>query len=186
MIYMPKKPFAHVLIQYFAMFIVALTFLTLSGCATDPNLGMTGKSRNDVLGAFGKPTGSFVLPNPPNPPNLPDLPNGERLQYSRQPYGQQVINFDLDAAGKVAKVSQAMTPAQFALVELDVWRTADVQRAFGKPPMVGQVYSFKGDVWSYRYDFYGTNRQFHVFIDPEGVVRRTQSTDEIERLERVF
>lgn len=172
MLYKRKRQFSHVLIQYFAIFSVATTLLAIVGCATDPSLGMAGSSRNDVLGAYGKPTASFALPN------------GERLQYSRQPYGQQVINFDLDAAGKVAKVSQAMSPAQFALVELDVWRAADVERAFGKPPLVGQVYSFKGDVWSYRYDFYGTNRQFHVFIDSQGIVRRTQSTDEIERVER--
>ena len=173
MIFMQKKPFSHVLLQYFAIFSVASVFLIAGGCATDPNLGMAGKSRSDVLGAFGKPSGSFALPN------------GERLQYSRQPYGQQVINFDLDAGGKVSKVNQAMSPAQFALVELDVWRAADVERAFGRPPMVGQVYSFKGDVWSYRYDYYGTNKQFHVFIDPQGIVRRTQSTDEIEREERL-
>ena len=167
-----KTLFAHVLIQYFAIIIIAILFLAVSGCATDPNLGMAGKSRADVLGAYGKPTGSFALPT------------GERLQYSRQPYGQQVVNFDLDAAGKVVAVSQAMSPAQFALVALNEWRAADVERAFGKPPIRGQVYSFKGDVWSYRYDYYGTNKQFHVFIDPQGVVRRTQSTDEIERIER--
>ena len=167
-----KKPFAHVLIQYLAMFSIATAFLTISGCATDPGLGMANKSRADVLGAYGKPTGTFALPN------------GERLQYSRQPYGQQVINVDLDAAGKVVAVNQAMSPAQFALVGLNEWRAADVERAFGKPPIRGQVYSFKGDVWSYRYDYYGTNKQFHVFIDPQGVVRRTQSTDEIERIER--
>ena len=172
MFYKQKRHFAHVLIQYFAMFNIATVFLIVSGCATDPNMGMAGSSRADVLSAFGKPTGSFALPN------------GERLQYSRQPYGQQVINFDLDAAGKVVAVSQAMSPAQFALVALDVWRAADVERAFGKPPIRGRVYSFKGDVWSYRYDYYGTNKQFHVFIDPQGVVRRTQSTDEIERVER--
>lgn len=172
MFYKQNKPFDHTLIQYFAILNIALLILTTTGCATDPNLGMAGGSKSDVVRAYGNPTGSFTLPT------------GERLQYSRQPYGRQVINFDLDAAGKVAQVSQAMSPAQFALVELDVWRIADVQRAFGKPPMVQQVYSFKGDVWSYRYDYYGTNKQFHVFIDPQGVVRRTQSTDEIERIER--
>ena len=133
---------------------------------------MAGSSRDDVLRAYGKPSANFTLPD------------GERMQYSRQPYGQEVINFDLNAQGKVVAVSQAMAQTQFALVQLDVWRTVDVERAFGRPPIVGQVHSFKGDVWSYRYDYYGVNKQFHVFIDPQGVVRRTQSTEEIYRLER--
>jgi hypothetical protein len=172
MVHTPKRPFSYVLIQYFAILMVAFSISGMSGCATDPNLGMAGGSRADVLRAYGNPTGSFRLPG------------GERLQYSRQPYGQQVINFDLDAQGKVVTVRQTMTPAEFALVELDAWRTADVERAFGKPPIRGQVYSFKGEVWSYRYDDYGNPKQFHLFIDPQGVVRRTQSTDEIQRRER--
>ena len=170
--YVQKMPFSYDSIELFAMFIIASSILAVTGCATDPNLGMAGSSRVAVLNAYGEPTGNFPLPG------------GERLQYSRQPYGQEVINIDLDAEGKVVAVRQAMTSAEFARVELDVWRAADVERAFGKPPMLGQVYSFKGNVWSYRYNFYGTNKQFHVFIDPQGVVRRTQSTDEIERIER--
>ena len=169
---MQKTLFPHVRIRFTAIFIVATAILGASGCATDPNLGMAGSSRSDVLRAWGNPTGRFTLPD------------GERMQYSRQPYGQEVINFDLDAQGKVVAVKQAMSEPQFALVQLDVWRAADVERAFGKPPMVRQVYSFKGDVWSYRYDYYGINKQFHVFIDPEGVVRRTQSTEDIQRVER--
>ena len=154
------------------MISVAIAVFGVAGCASIPDAMAAGTSRDDVLRRYGAPTANIRTPG------------SERLQYSRQPFGQQVYNIDLDAQGKVVSVTQAMTMAQFALVQFDVWRAADVERAFGKPALVAQVYSFKGDVWSYRYDYFGTNKQFHVFIDPQGVVRRTQSTEEFQRLER--
>ena len=165
---MSKQPLARVHIAYVATIIIAIGTLGGAGCARAPGADAAGAPRDDVLRSYGTPTADIRTPE------------GGRLQYSRQPYGQQVYNIDLNADGKVIAVTQALTEAQFARVQLDVWRVADVERSFGKPPMVGQVYSFKGDVWSYRYDYYGTNKQFHVFIDPQGVVRRTQSTEEIE------
>ena len=171
---MPKQPVALVRSAYVAPIIIAIVMLGMLGCASKPDAIAAGASRDDVLRSYGTPTADIRSPG------------GDRLQYSRQPAGRQVYNIDLNADGKVVSVTQALAEPQFAQVQLDVWRVADVERAFGKPALVGQVYSFKGDVWSYRYDYFGTNKQFHVFIDPQGVVRRTQSTDEIERLERDF
>ena len=165
---MPKQPIAPVRSAYLAITSIAIAVLGVTGCASNPDRVAAGASRDDVLRSYGAPTADIRTPG------------GERLQYSRQPAGQQVYNIDLNAEGKVVSVTQAMTEAQFALVQLDVWRVADVVRAFGKPALTGQVYSFKGDVWSYRYDYFGTHKQFHVFIDPQGVVRRTQVTEEIE------
>jgi outer membrane protein assembly factor BamE (lipoprotein component of BamABCDE complex) len=172
---MTKQPAASVHIAYSAIISIAITVFGLfgmSGCASNPDRVAAGATRDEVLRSYGAPTADIRTPG------------GERLQYSRQPFGQQVYNIDLNAEGKVVTVTQALTMAEFARVQLDVWRVADVQLAFGRPALVAQVFSFKGDVWSYRYDYFGTNKQFHVFIDPQGVVRRTQSTDEIERLER--
>ena len=171
---MPKQPVALVHSAYTAIISIVFFALGVSGCASNPDRVAAGASRDDVLRSYGAPTADIRTPG------------GERLQYSRQPFGQQVYNIDLNAEGKVVAVTQALTMAQFALVQLDAWRAADVERAFGRPAMVARVYSFKGDVWSYRYDYYGTNKQFHVFIDPQGVVRRTQSTEEIERFDRDF
>lgn len=171
---MQKQPVALIHSAYIAIISIAIAVLGVAGCASNPDRVAAGASRDDVLRSYGTPTADIRTPG------------AERLQYSRQPFGQQVYNIDLNADGKVVAVTQALTMAEFARVQLDVWRVADVQRAFGKPALVGQVYSFKGDVWSYRYDYFGTNKQFHVFIDPQGVVRRTQSTEEIERLERDF
>ena len=165
---MSKQPLALVGSSWIAAINIAIGMLGVAGCAGNPGTVAAGASRDDVLRSYGTPTADILTPG------------GERLQYSRQPAGPQVYNIDLNAGGKVVSVTQALTEPQFALVQLDIWRVADVERAFGKPALVGQVYSFKGDVWSYRYDYYGIKKQFHVFIDAQGLVRRTQSTEEIE------
>ena len=165
---MPKQPLALVHGAYVAISIIAFCILGLAGCASNPDRVAAGASRDDVLRSYGTPT-AYIRSTA-----------GERLQYSRQPFGQQVYNIDLNAEGKVVAVTQALTMAEFARVQLDVWRVADVERAFGKPALVSQVYSFKGDVWSYRYDYYGIKKQFHVFIDAQGLARRAQSTEEVE------
>ncbi len=145
----------------------AALLLALAGCA-NPDALVAGTSRDQVLARHGKPSADI------------QLPAGERLQYSRQPSGQQVYNVDLDAGGKVVTATQVLTEVQFAKVQLDTWTAADVQREFGKPAMVEGVRSFNGPVWTYRYHYYGTDKQFHFFIDPAGVVRKAHATVEIK------
>ncbi len=152
--------------SYVASFFIVLAG---SGCASNPDHAALGASRADVIGAYGKPTSEFALPS------------GARLQYSRQPYGRQVYNIDLDASGKVASAQQVLTEAQFAQVQAGVWKAADVERAFGKPGMVTQVGNFVGKLWVYRYDYFGNNKLLYVSIDPAGVVREVGMAEEVER-----
>ena len=146
-----------------------MTVVVLGACAANPSGIPIGTSRAATLTALGQPTAVWTLNG------------GERLQYSGQPWGQQVYNVDLDRSGRVVTTSQVMAPAGFAAVQNDVWNTQDILRAFGKPALVAQVHSFDGIVWTYRYaEPFGLNKQFHVFIDTSGRVRRTQMTDEPE------
>lgn len=145
----------------------AALLLGLAGCA-NPDALPAGTSRDQVLARHGQPSADI------------QLPGGERLQYSRQPAGQQVYNVDLDASGKVVSATQVLTEPQFAKVQLDSWTSADIEREFGKPAMVEGVRSFQGPVWTYRYFYYGTDKQFHFFIDPAGVVRKAHATVEIK------
>ena len=80
--------------SYVASFFIVLAG---SGCAPNPDHAALGASRADVISAYGKPSADFALPS------------GARLQYSRQPYGRQVYNIDLDASGKVASAQQVLT-----------------------------------------------------------------------------
>jgi hypothetical protein len=107
------------------------------------------------------------------------MASGTRLQYSTQPSGSVVYNVDLDASGHVVSVQQALQASGFARVAIDHWQTPDVLREFGRPAEVGQVYSFNGQVWSYRYhEFAGALKLFNVYLDGAGVVRRTDSIDD--------
>ena len=153
-------------------FLALMTIMVLSACAGNPDAIPAGTNRGAVLSTWGTPTAIWTLNG------------GERLQYSGQPWGQQVYNVDLDSNGRVVATAQVMTQAAFAAVQVDVWRTQDVLRAFGKPALIARVHSFGGIVWSYRYaEPFGLNKQFHVFIDPTGLVKRTQVTDEPELID---
>jgi hypothetical protein len=162
---MAKSPAIGTKFKGIAMSAALLTGLV--GCA-NPDALVAGTSRDQVLARFGKPSADFKLPD------------GERLQYSRQPAGQQVYNVDLDAGGKVVAATQVLTEPQFARVKLDNWTALDLEREFGKPAQIDGVYSFKGVVWTYRYHYYGTDKQFHFFIDPAGTVRKAHATAEIK------
>lgn len=150
--------------------------LLLAACAGNPDALPSGTPRDKVLATYGMPTAIWPLQAAAG---RSEERGGERLQYSNQPWGQQVYNVDLDSSGRVVATAQVMTQAAFAAVQIDQWRTQDVQHAFGKPALIARVHSFDGIVWSYRYtEPFGLNKQFHVFIDATGLVKRTQVTDE--------
>lgn len=158
---------------------MSLGLLWLAGCAGNPDVLPSGTPRDKVLATYGTPTAIWPLVPSAGHSEGQRVVTGERLQYSNQPWGQQVYNVDLDSSGRVAATAQVMTQAAFAAVQIDTWRTQDVQRAFGKPALIARVHSFDGSVWSYRYaEPFGLNKQFHVFIDATGLVKRTQVTDE--------
>ena len=148
---------------YSAIYFIAIA---LSACASNPDRAPLGNDRQQTIAATGAPT--TVYP----------LGQGERLQYSRQPSGRQVYNLDFDAQGKLVSARQVLTEPDFARVQTGSWQAADIERAFGKPAFIARVASFDGPVWTYRYDYFGTPKLFHVLVDEQGVVSRTQMTEE--------
>ena len=138
----------------------------LAGCAAMPERLVAGTPRADIERALGRPSAVIVLSE------------GTRLQYSRQPAGQQVFNLELDTQGRLRRVDQVMDPAWFARVEVDRWTRDDVLRLFGRPALVERVALFDGDIWTYRYMDVVWPRQFHVHLDRAGVVRKLMHTDE--------
>ncbi len=163
------------ILDWFLISTWSLGLFALSGCAGNPDALPNGTPRDKVLATYGTPTA--IWPQMPGGGQSQEV--GERLQYSKQPWGQQVYNVDLDSRGRVIASTQVMTQTAFAAVQVDTWRAQDVQRAFGKPALVARVHSFDGSVWSYRYaEPFGLNKQFHVFLDATGLVKRTQVTDE--------
>lgn len=144
----------------------ALTALLLGGCAVQPV--PLGASRDDVMAHYGTPS------------RVVALPSGSRLQYSRQPAGQQAIMVDLDAAGRVVAVRQVLNPADFARVVPDQWTRGDIEREFGRPASIDHVATWSGDIMTYRWqDSTGFDMFFWVYLDAGNVVRRTGQGMEI-------
>lgn len=145
----------------------ALVFL-LAGCAAGPTSLAAGTPRTAVMAQLGAPFLATPMPN-----------GGERLVYTTQPMGFYVYHVELDASGRVERTEQVLTFNRLAGIPLGQWTAADVRATFGPPMRIERVYSFTGDVWTYRFiaDI-NLRRLAHVHIDPTGVVRRVMFTDD--------
>ena len=144
--------------------------LGLAACASDPARLPLGTDKAAVMQRLGQPTAEYRF--------TADGAATDRLQYSGQPLGQMVYNVDLDAQGQVKAVTQVLDEAVFPRIQVDRWTREDVLREFGPPFEVTGVYSFKGEVWTWRYRMGPWNRLLHIYIDPQGVVRRWHPADE--------
>ncbi len=134
----------------------------LAGCASDPARLPIGTSRAQALQQLGKPTATYLLAD-----------GGERLQYSREPYGFEVNNVDLNAAGQVVAVrSELAAPMVDNPIQTGKWREAEILRTYGKPVQVTRVESFDGTVWSWAMQQNYMPYLFYVYFDPGGVVVR--------------
>jgi len=139
--------------------LAVLAALLMAGCAA--TAVRPGMSRDEVIAHYGTP--SRVLP----------LGEGTRLQYSGQPAGQTAVMVDLDAAGKVIRAREVLTPAEFSKIEVGKWRREDVEREFGRPARMDRVASWSGDIMNYRWRDAGTDMLFWVYLDATNVVQRT-------------
>lgn len=140
--------------------------LALGGCASVPQYTQIGAAREDVLQKMGPPTATYPMGA------------GTRLQYSYGTWGRQTYNIDLDASGHVAAVTQALQQSVLNSLSGRQLSSADFSRELGPPSSVGKIGSFSGDVWSWRYWDAGIPRLFHAYVDAQGMVTRTLSTDE--------
>lgn len=143
----------------------------LAGCAlfADPERIAPGTPAAEVLAQLGRPSARY-----PAGAGVP-----ERLQYSYEPGGQRVVNLDLDAQDRVARVQQVLNEALFAQrIEPGRWMRADVLREYGPPARIERVRNFDGDIWVWRYLTGPTWRLLFIDIDPGGVVRGWSTGDE--------
>lgn len=140
--------------------------LACSACAY--NTVQPGMARADVVTRMGQP--SRVLP----------LGSGTRLQYSRQPAGQQVYNVDLDANGRVLQVRQMLVAQEFQRIAVGQWTRDDVERAFGPPASIDHAANWPFDIMAYRW-FEVQDMFYWVYLDQNNMVRRTEQGVEYHR-----
>jgi len=146
-------------------FLLSCVAALLFGCAANAFNGYSiepGTSREAVLARMGQPT------------RVVRLANGERLQYSLQPYGRYMWIVDLDASGKVVQAGQMLTEANFNLLQQGRWTREDVERDFGPPAWTDRVASWNGTVMTYRWkDAANTDMFYFIYLDPNNVVQRS-------------
>ena len=152
------------LLGWRALGLVLLALLT--GCSLMPERVPMGATRGEIESRLGRPTAVHALAN------------GTRLQYSRQPAGQQVYNLDLGADGGLRQVEQVMDAGWLQRIEVDRWTRDDALLHLGRPALVERVARWDGDIWTYRFQEATGARQVHLHLDRAGVVRRVMFTDE--------
>lgn len=140
--------------------------MALGGCAGVPQYTQVGAAREDVLQKMGPPTATYPLAA------------GTRLQYSYGTWGRQTYNIDLDPSGHVAAVTQALQQSVLNSLSGRQLSSADFTRELGPPSSVSKIGSYSGDIWTWRYWDAGIARLFHAYVDGQGMVTRTLSTDE--------
>ena len=138
----------------------------LVGCSLMPERVPMGATRSEIETRLGQPTAVHALAD------------GTRLQYSRQPAGQQVYNLDLDADGRLRRTDQVMDAGWLQRIEVDRWTRDDAWRHLGRPALIERVARWDGDIWTYRFQEATGSRQVHLHLDRAGVVRRVVFTDE--------
>lgn len=148
-----------VVIRRVALVAVALV---VTACAVWQPMKLVGADRAEVLATLGQPTAQVNLPN-----------DGERLQYLTQPWGNTAWMVDLDAAGRVSGVHQALDSAYLQRIPVDgSWGAEDVIREFGRPAFIDHVGSWQGDIWNYRWYDHTKYMFYYIYFDPQGRVRR--------------
>ncbi|QCB47807.1 hypothetical protein [Hydrogenophaga sp. PAMC20947] len=140
--------------------------MLLAGCSLMPERVPLGATRSEIENRLGQPTSVYALAD------------GTRLQYSRQPAGQQVYNLDLDGSGHLRQTEQVMAAAWLQRIEVGRWTRETAELYLGRPALVERVASWDGDIWTYRFQEITGPRQVHLHLDAAGVVRRVMFTDE--------
>jgi len=138
----------------------------LVGCSLMPERVPLGATRSEIEDRLGQPTAVLAMAD------------GTRLQYSRQPAGQQVYNLDLGPDGRLRQTEQVMDPLFLQRIEVDRWTRETALINLGRPALIERVARWDGDIWTYRFQEATGSRQVHLHLDGAGVVRRVMFTDE--------
>ncbi|KAG0190106.1 hypothetical protein DFQ28_002469 [Apophysomyces sp. BC1034] len=148
------------------MLVLGVTTLALFGCAQPWQRFKPGDDESILIARLGAPREVYDLPD-----------GGKRLMWPTQPMGETTTAADVDTAGKVVDVRQALQNSEFYQAEIGKWTKNDVLVHFGKPEETAYFPLMKHEVWSYRYmDDDVWYQLYHFYFDDAGVLRLTQKT----------
>ena len=134
--------------------------LLLGGCATGsygPGPLAPGATQADAIARMGQPTGRHKLDG-----------GGERLEFARGPAGRDTFMLDFGSDGKLTRIEQVLTEANF--LQLEVGMSADeVRKRIGRPGRVTFLSRQQHQLWWYTFDT-PFCIVFQVSIDTDGKV----------------
>jgi outer membrane protein assembly factor BamE (lipoprotein component of BamABCDE complex) len=104
----------------------------------------------------------------------------KRLEYPRGPAGTTTYMVDLDANGKFAAVTQALTAQNIAKIRPGMSQD-EVRRILGKPTTISEYPLKQERVWSWHWLEDGVNRDamFNAHFGPSGVVVTTSRSEAV-------
>ena len=140
-----------------AAFTALLSAALLGGCASMTSVA-PGTPLAQVESEFGRHNYSCPLPD-----------GGQRVIWSRQPFGQFAWGANVDSQGRVGEVTQLLTDQNFAKLGQGTWTDEQVLCEFGPPAEIDGVGlpSVRQIVWSYRYLQNGVwNSLMYVYMGP--------------------
>lgn len=138
----------------------------LAGCAY-PTQFQPGTPQQEVLSKLG----------PANTVKKLDG-GGERWLYTTQPMGREAYQLQFGADGQLQTTTQVLTAGNFGAIPLGQFTQQQLLQDFGPPMEITRVWSFTGQVWTYRFWDNGIKRFAHVHVDPQGVVQKLMFIDE--------
>jgi hypothetical protein len=140
--------------------VAAAALLLLAGCATGsygPGNLAPGATLADAIARMGQPTGRHALDG-----------GGQRLEFARGPMGAHTFMLDFGSDGKLNRIEQVLTEANF--MQLQVGMSADeVRKRIGRPGRVTFLSRQQHELWWYRFDT-PFCIIFQVSIDRDGKV----------------
>jgi hypothetical protein len=149
--------------------LLAITAVGLSGCdyVAQKELQVGASSKDDVLVKMGKPTMIW------------EEKDGSALyEYPRGPEGHVTYMVKIAADGKYMGMDNILIESNFNKVVAGMTRD-DIRRQLGKPTETSILQLKKEEMWTWRYMRNNSeSRRFHVMMDPEGKVIRTEYSDD--------
>lgn len=143
-----------------ARLVACLLVALLAGCASgsySPGTLAPGATQADATARMGQPTGRHALAG-----------GGERLEFARGPAGRHTFMLDFGSDGKLTRIEQVLTEANF--LQIEVGMSADeVRKRIGRPGRVTLLTRQQHELWWYTFDS-PFCLVFTVSIDRDGKV----------------
>lgn len=141
----------------------------LSACAMlQPVQLMPGESESQVIAKLGRP--------------IARMPDGKQhlLEYSRNPWGQEIYIARFDQNNRLISYEQVLTVEKFATIKPGVTSKTDVLRTFGHPSQTVYFSRLQLEAWTYPYKEYGVwNSEMNIYFDNNGIVKKTENGQDL-------